>query len=463
MNITTLTVGAAIALLSSTAAQAVDTAMLLQRIDDLERRIEQAEAKGKPEFSFKGYARSGFLTDSSKNGVTGVAPYMTPAGKLGGPIGRLGVEPDKYLEMVFGSKVNHQSGAYSKYSVTVADGVSSNNDWTADDSSLNVRQLYVELGRLPSFASSDTFKDAVLWAGKRFDRDNFDVHFFDSDIVFLAGTGGGIYDIKPTKNWTSNLTLYVRNYDTTSEVQNYILTTNNTIGSWQIMLSGLSAVDNGGRVTGAAEEGAHLLLGYSMPDFFGFGDGSSKAGILFGQGLGAEPKNIGAESDVMKDAQSVRIYGFGVITLAQNWRLAPALLAQASNDYYNKGDDFSWGSFNLRLEHAITQNFQMDYEFTYQYQDLDTGLTAAEVAPGVKTKASGAFNKLTLAPTFNLDTSGGFFQRPVIRFLVSYLDWDNDLNNFNYGEALAEPDTFGQTGWGKTDHWLYGIQMEIWF
>jgi sucrose porin len=480
----TLSVSSAFAILSITAVQAADTDILLQRIDELEKRVEQAEiqarqtkavteemekaeAKGGPEFSFKGYARAGFLTDDTKNNIRGAGPYMTPAGKLGGPIGRLGVEPDKYLEMVFDSKVDHESGAYSKYRVMVSDGLSTNNDWTADESNLNVRQVFVELGNLSSFSNSDIFKDAELWAGKRFDRNNYDIHFFDSDIIFLAGTGGGIYDMKFSDDWTSHLTLYARNYGTiiptNDEVQSYTLTTNNFIGNWQVMLSGLSAADNNDRLADAAEDGAHMVLGYSMDNFYGFSEGFSKAGILLGQGLGAQPKIIGGEGDVTDDAQSVRIHTFGVTNLSKNWRIAPAFMAQTSEDYYRKGDDFTWWSFNLRLEQAFTQNFQMAYEFTYQDQDLDTGLTAAQVATGVKTKASGGFYKLTLAPTFNLDTSGGFFQRPAIRLLASYLDWDDDLNGFNYGSAQDEPGTFGATGWGESDHWLYGIQMEIWF
>jgi sucrose porin len=486
----------AFAMLSFTTVRAADIDLLLQRIDELEKRVEQAEkraeeaelkaqkteavtkemadgkvaktkTKGDPEFSFKGYARSGFLTDDSKHNVRGVGPYMTPAGRLGGPIGRLGVEPDTYLELVFESKIEHESGAYSKYSAMLADGVLTNNEWTADESNLNVRQVYAELGHLPSFANSDTFRDAVLWAGKRFDRNNYDIHFYDSDVIFLAGTGGGIYDMKPSRDWTSHLSLYARNFGTITptneEVQSYILTTNNFIGPWQIMLSVLSAADNNDRTAGAAQDGVHLLLGYSMDNFYGFSDGFSKAGILLGRGLGAQPKNLGAEGDVTHDAKSVRIHTFGVTNLSNNWRIAPAFMAQSSKDYYYKGDDFIWYSFNLRLEQAITQNFQMDYEFTYQYQDLDTGLTAAQVAPGVKTKASGGLYKLTLAPTFNLDTFSGFFQRPALRFLASYMDWDKDLNNFNYGEALDEPGTFSQTGWGGSDHWLYGVQMEIWF
>lgn len=504
MKKTAISASIALAVFACPTAQAVDANMLLEKMEQLERRVEQAERRAEqaerraeraeqrseqtevmtkeiaekstaamadsadgPEFSFHGYARAGFLTDDTGHNVNGVGPYMTPAGRLGSPIGRLGVEPDKYLEMVFDSKVNHESGAYSKYRVMVADGVLTNNDWTADESDLNVRQIFAELGNLPSFANSSMFKDSVLWAGKRFDRNNYDIHFFDSDIVFLAGTGAGIYDVKPGEDWTSHLTLYARNFGTITptndEVQSYILTTNNFFGPWQFMLSGMWAADNNDRTAGAAEDGIHMLFGGSRSDFYGFGEGSSNAGILFGTGLGAQPKVLGGEGDLMDDAQSVRLYTYGVHPLSDTWRIAPALMAQHSEDYFKKGDDHSWLSLNLRLEQAITQNFQMAYEMTYQYQDFDTGLTAADVAPGVKTSAKGDFFKFTLSPQFNLDTGGGFFQRPSLRAFVSYLAWDDDLNNFNYGAALDEPGTFSGTGWSGTDHWLFGVQMEIWY
>lgn len=437
----------------------------------------KAKAAGGPEFAFKGYARAGFLTDEESHGVKGVGPYMTPAGNLGGPIGRLGVEPDKYVEAVFDSKITHESGAYSKYRLMIADGVLTNNDWTADDSDLNVRQLFTELGNLQSFAGSSTFQDAVLWAGKRFDRNNFDIHFFDSDIIFLAGTGAGIYDVKPTENWSTSVTLYARNFGTieptNEEVQSYILTANNYVGPWQFMLSGLWAADNGDRkpipVTDAAESGVHLMLGYNQPNFYGYSQGFSKTGILYGQGLGAQVKVLGSQGDLTDDAQSVRVYTFGVTPINDHWRIAPAFMAQYSQDYYYKGDEYIWASLNLRLEQPITQNFLMAYEATYQYQNLDSGSNSpSRNDPTVKTQASGNVFKFTIAPTFNLDTAAGFFQRPALRGLISYLTWSDDLNGFNYGQPPnTDPqtgeNTFALTGWTGTDHWLFGLQMETWF
>ena len=450
--------------------QAKQADIQAQEVAAREAAAANSDAGG-PEFSFHGYARAGFLTDDSGHNVKGVGPYMTPAGNIGGPIGRLGVEPDKYVEAVFDSKITHESGAYSKYRVMIADGVRTNNDWTSDDSDLNVRQLFAEFGNLQSFSSSSIFRDAILWAGKRFDRNNFDIHFYDSDIIFLAGTGAGIYDVRPTENWLTNLTLYARNYGTidptNEEVQSYILSSNNYVGPWQFMLSGMWAASNNERVsipdTKAAESGGHILVGHSRPNFYGYSQGFSKTGILYGYGLGAEPKALGSKGDLTKNAQSVRVYTFGVTPINDHWRIAPALMAQYSKDYFYKGDKYNWVSLNLRLEQPITENFLMAYEASYQYQDLDAGSHTGQTDPDVKTKASGGVYKFTVSPTFNLDTGAGFFQRPALRGLITYLNWDDNLNNFNYGQAPSEPDEFASTTWDGTDHWLFGVQMETWF
>ena len=424
---------------------------------------ELAKPSEGPQLAYKAYARAGILADDEGNGVPGVGPYMTPVGRLGGPVGRLGVEPDKYLEVVLDSINEHESGAFSRYRVMIADGVFSNNDWTGGDNNLNVRQVFAEFGELPTFTGA--FSEAIIWAGKRFDRNNFDIHFFDSDIVFLAGTGAGIYDVKPTTNWSTNFSLYGRNFGqaelTEEEIQSYILTSNNYVGPWQIMGSVITAPDNSDRSEDAAENGVHLLLGHSRPDFYGLSEGFSKTGVLLGQGLGAEPKVIGGSGDLTDDASSVRFYSFGVTPISDNWRVAPAFMAQYSQDYFFDGDEYAWASFNLRFEHTITKNFLMAYEGTFQYQDLDSGPNTPDVGGDVKTEASGNFYKITIAPTFNLDTAGGFFERPALRGLISYLSWSDDLNGFNYG--LFDSDTFGTTPFSGTSQWLFGVQMETWF
>ncbi|HAO33361.1 MAG TPA: porin, partial [Candidatus Competibacteraceae bacterium] len=189
MRRTALSISIALSLMAGvTEVQAAGKSTLERRLADLERRIEQAETRAaraeararqaeekarqtdaqvqqveevqarqvaapaaKPgeatkEFSFKAYARAGALFDDNFNGVSGTGPYMSPAGRLGASVGRLGVEGDKYMEAMLQMKQTLPSGAYSRYFLMIADSVESNNDWTADDSKLNVRQLYAELG-----------------------------------------------------------------------------------------------------------------------------------------------------------------------------------------------------------------------------------------------------------------------------------------------------------------------------
>ena len=56
--------------------------------------------------------------------------------------------------------------------------------------------------------------------------------------------------------------------------------------------------------------------------------------------------------------------------LGGGWHIAPAVLAQSSKDRYVKGDSYEWATVNMRLIQELTQNFEMQYEGSYQYMDL---------------------------------------------------------------------------------------------
>lgn len=438
------------------ALEALEDSDVEQRLADVE-----AHAKGDLGLSLDAYARSGLLLDEHAKSAPG-GPYLTPAGGTGGAVGRLGNEPDTYVETTLNYKQRFDNGARSHYRMMLADSVTTSNDWTAEESNLNVRQAYVQFSELPSFTGA--FKDAKIWAGKRFDRDNFDIHWLDSDIIFLAGTGAGVYDIRLNDDWTSNVSLYGRSFSDfplvsrenpglTGSTDNLIFTLNNHIGDWQWMVNGLSANDNDQRDTGseasAADTGFHTMLAYHGDSFFGLGEGSFKAAALHGQGLGAEVKALGSDGNLLDDAKTTRLALYGTTYVAPDWRLAPAVLAQHSADRYAPGDSYDWATFNARLANELTENFEMQYEASYQWMDLDpkgyNGNSAVD----------GAYTKLTVAPTFK-PAVGGFWQRPEIRLFASWSDWDEELNGFASGDALGD-DTF--TG----GEWTFGTQMEIWF
>ncbi|MBJ7554492.1 carbohydrate porin [Marinomonas spartinae] len=461
---------------TSTSLQSLQTQIneLQARLNKTEKTAEQASDKASQakvaatkasddasSFEFHAYARAGLLMNNHGYGaatgdgkVIGTGPYMTAAGALGAPVGRLGLEDDNYVETDLIHKSVADNGTKSLYKIMIADGNRSSNDWTSSESQLNVRQIYTELSDISSFTGA--FKNATVWAGKRFDRDNFDIHFFDSDIVFLSGTGAGIYDVQLGDNWKSNFSIYGRDFGTdtsSNNIKNYIATMNNHIGPWQFMVSGMTSPGNDQRAstvsspTVRANSGIHTLFAYHGGSFYGVSKGFSKTGILLGKGLGAELKRIGADGDLNDKAKAVRFFTFGVANLNDTWKVAPAFMAEYSKDRIKTGDEFKWASLNVRLSEAFTDNFEMVYEGSYQYMDLNNGTSSA----------NGNFYKATIAPTLKMSTAGGFFARPELRFAVSYVNWSKELDNYTISlDNTAKPMGSG----GRT---LFALQMETWF
>jgi len=439
---------------------------------DVEERLARVErqASGEEGFSFNVYARSGLLLGEDRKSIDG-GPYVTPAGGLGGAVGRLGNEPDTYAEAILNYRMQFDNGAKAHYRTMLASGTTTSNDWDGD-SNLNVRQVYAEFSDLPSFTGA--FENASIWAGKRFDRDNFDIHWLDSDFIFLAGTGAGIYDVQLADNWRSNFSLYGRSFsdfpvnserpDDTGSTDSLILTANNYFGNWQWMVSGLSAADNDERfndlrtdddddiVISLGEPGAtsgfHTMVAYHGDSFFGLGEGNFKVALMHGQGLGAEVKGLGSDGNLTDDAQATRLGIYGTTYVAPRWRVAPAILAETSKDRYAEGDQYDWATLNVRLANEITQNFEMQYEASYQWMDLDPNGFDGRNA------VSGDFGKFTIAPTFKPQV-GGFWQRPEIRAFASYTDWSSELNDYGASSFGNEGFTGGQ--------WSFGVQTEVWF
>ncbi|MFQ3786103.1 carbohydrate porin [Halomonas sp. A29] len=428
--------------------------------DEVEERLAKVErqASGEEGFSFNVYARSGLLLGEDRKSIPG-GPYVTPAGGVGGAVGRLGNEDDTYAEAILNYRMQFDNGAKALYRTMLASGTTTSNDWD-DDSNLNVRQVYAEFSDLPSFTGA--FENASIWAGKRFDRDNFDIHWLDSDFIFLAGTGAGVYDMQLADSWRSNFSLYGRSFSDypvrpeypgdDGSTDSLILTSNNYFGNWQWMVNALSAADNDERDIGAgqtaADSGFHTMVAYHGDSFFGLGEGNFKVALLHGQGLGAEVKGLGSDGNLTDDAQATRLGIYGTTYLAPRWRIAPVLFGEVSKDRYVEGDDYKWLTLSARLANEITQNFEMQYEASYQYMDLDPNGYDGRNA------VSGDFGKFTIAPTFKPQV-GGFWQRPEIRAFASYTDWSSELNDYGTGAFGSDGFTGGQ--------WSFGVQTEVWF
>lgn len=96
-----LTAAVGVASLGLFAGQAHAQESVEERLSALEQQLAEVEphAKGEQGFSFNTYARSGLLLNSDGKSAPG-GPYLTPAGSVGGAVGRLGSEPDIYLEAI---------------------------------------------------------------------------------------------------------------------------------------------------------------------------------------------------------------------------------------------------------------------------------------------------------------------------------------------------------------------------
>lgn len=468
----------------SAAAQSLT---LEQRLAQLEEKIARDEQQQKEAsagttntFRFSGYARSGLLiNDKGRGGRAG--PAISPASSIGGDahIGRLGNEKDHYIELGFHNQTRFSNGSWANFKALLADGSSSPDPWVQNnDNNLNIRQVYVEMGDLPSFGGAA--QHASLWAGKRFDGDNFDLHFTDTDIVFLGGTGGGISNLQWNEQWRSDFSIYGRSfgdlgssrYDD-NNVQNLLLTSNQFYGNWQWMLTGMSANGNDelkGRAstTGSyalrsddtAKHGVFTMLAWHDKNrFYGLAPGSSTHAIQWGKGLGAETRQIGGDGDLTRNASALRLATFGVMPLSDRWSVAPSLLAQHSEDRYRKGDRYDWATINLRASQAITENFALQYEASWLYMDLKPNGRSYQDGGSIATynAVKGDVYKLTFAPTFKVGNINDMLVRPEIRLFATWMNWSKALDNY------ALNDDFGSAGFTAGGSWNFGVQAEVWF
>jgi len=452
----------------------------LERAEAAEDKAEEAVATAEAvreksneenDFNFHGYARSGFLFSDDLEGARVFNEGgLTPAGALGAFVGRLGVENDTYVEAALTQTFEGPDGGNGDFTVRLGD--SSFNKGTFESSGfpnidgddtlkLNVREAFSALRDLPSL-SGTIFEGATFWAGKRFDRDNFNIHSIDSDIVFLAGTGAGIYDIRLGAETTANVSIYAQEFGdaedqgVTTDVESYIATANIFHGPYQLMLNGVRGVGNDdvAEREALAENGFNGLVAYHADSFYGLLDGWSKHTFQGGVALGTELKDIGsgfAAQDLRKDSRAFRFATFGVGRVADDWRIFPAWMTEYSEDVFAQGDQFYWSAANLTVANEITRNFELNYDFSYHYNNLETG---------AGDDLTGHFFKATVAPTLKLNTKAGFFNRPELRLLASWIGFTDDMNEFNVREGDVES---GDTFIGRGGGFLVGAQMETWF
>ncbi|HBQ6586989.1 TPA: carbohydrate porin, partial [Klebsiella variicola subsp. variicola] len=414
------------------------------------------------------------LVNSHGKGARG-GPGISPASSLNGDahVGRLGNEKDNYAELSFGKKLTFNDGSWARFKTMLADGATNPDPWVQDNDShhLNIRQLYVEMGDFAEFTGP--LKRASIWAGKRFDRDNFDIHFTDSDIMFLGGTGGGINDVDWGSGLRGDYSVYARNFGdlgsdnyADNDIQNLLFTANHFYGNWQLMTTVMTAQGNDDlkdntsttgsyalRSDNTAKNGYYAMLAlHDKQQFYGLAPGVSESALQYGVGLGAEARQPGSDGDLTENAASLRFASYGILPLGKNWQLAPSVIAQHSEDRYRDGDRYDWATFNLRVSQGISAHFALLYEASWQYMDLNPNGRSYRYNDNVYQYQAvrGDFYKLTFAPTFKVGDVFDIKARPEIRFFVTWMNWDKDLDRY------AINDDFGSKGFTAGGTWNFG-------
>nr|VUD34563.1 maltoporin [Raoultella sp. NCTC 9187] len=242
------------------------------------------------------------------------------------------------MELSFGKKMTFSDGSWAHFKTMLADGATNPDPWVQDNDShhLNVRQLYVEMGGFADF--SGPFEKSSIWAGKRFDRDNFDIHFTDSDIMFLGGTGGGINDVSWGSHLRGDYSVYARNFGDLgsdnyedNDIQNLMFTANHFWNNWQLMTTAMTAQGNDSlkdntsttgsyalRSDNTAKNGYYAMLAYhDKQQFFGLAPGVSESALQYGGGLGAEARQPGSDGDLTENAKSLRFASYGILPLGE--------------------------------------------------------------------------------------------------------------------------------------------------
>lgn len=423
-----------------------------------------------------GYTRMG--VGRSSNGGEQVSFFMANTGgaPTNGPGYRLGNETDNYLELAVDVRAYEKGNTSFKLhfrptfrqfyqvrdSSADAGGNVDNSKVANPNQMVYLRETWGEATGI--FGNSGPFKDASLWAGRRFYMRQ-DLHIRDQWYWNNSGDGVGIENID-----FGALKLHYAyiQHDTGNLGSDWnngaILGTVNPYSQW---------VGGGGHtIVGSHDlrasdiklwEGASLTLGVQ------FNDARTKTGYE-----NEGNKNNGIQYNVMLNQSGIlggdnRVYAtWGNGSTYWNWYNPDV---KTENNWWHVMDIFyikpvsnlemqgvvqyrkqtgkgtmegttnAWTSVGVRPTYFFTKHFSLAYEVGFDKLKFDNEDEARKLL------------KNTIALQWSPQAS--FWSRPVIRLFVTRADWNKNANNWN----LIGEGQFGSSLQGLT----YGAQVEAWW
>ena len=423
-----------------------------------------------------GYTRAG--VGRSSNGGEQVAFFLANTGgsPTGGPGYRLGNETDNYLELAVDVRAYEKGNTNFKlhfrptfrqyYQVrdasTDAGGNVDNSKVANPNQQIYLRETWGEANGV--FGTTGAFKDASLWAGRRFYQ-RHDLHIRDQFYWNNSGDGLGIENIDLgfgklhyayIQHDTGNISSDWNNGSIRGTVNPYsgwVGGSGHTIvGSHDLRLSDIKLWTGGSLVLGLQYNDARSKTGtendgnknkgtqYSvMLNQAGFLGGDNRVYATYGNG---STFWNWYSPDVKTDNTWYHIIEAFYIKPVTNLEMQGTLQyrKQIGKDSM-LGNSNTWISAGVRPVYFLTKHFSVAYEVGLDKMKFDNETEARKLL------------KNTIALQWSPQAS--FWSRPVIRIFATRADWNKNANNWNkVGEGQ-----FGNALQGMT----FGAQVEAWW
>lgn len=444
---------------------------------------------GQDVFELHGYMRAG--TGRSSNGGEQATFYLpgTADSVTGGPGYRLGNETDNYLELAMDVRAYDKDGVTFKlhfrpsfrqyYSARDASSDAGGNVDGSMAANPN-QQVWLREGwgeAAGVLGNSSFFKDATLWAGRRFYQRQ-DLHIRDYWYWNNSGDGVGIENIdlgfgklhyayiqhdtgNVATNWSNNGTGSSWNPMGVLNTNVYTLNGKVAVGSHDLRLSDVSLWENSTFTFGIQYNEPHVRKDVAGP---GNNNVGRQYSILYTQSgiWGGDNKVYLTKGD---GSTFWNWYNPEISTKNNWWEVMDALYIQPNSHFgmqavaiYRKQDspnepggglfmgtsnstEAKWTSLGARPTWFITKHFSVAAEIGMDHLKFDGE------------SETRSLTKKTVALQWSPQSS--FWSRPQIRLFVTKANWNQVANNWGTIAGGA----FGTALDGTT----YGAQIEAWW
>ncbi|WP_406546057.1 carbohydrate porin, partial [Succinimonas sp.] len=393
----------------------------------------------------------------------------------------LGDECDSYAELSFAQDIYNKNNTKFDVHALVAYGTKEGNidrqgnSWQGVDAvggpwggqRMSIRELWS--GYTPA-------EGYTIWAGKRFYKRK-DIHILDLYYLNDSGYGTGIEDIDVGFGKASLAVVKWANDGDAANKDNHWRNVYKIDARWDAIPVGFGTLDasliyalpsvsdhqnknmgDGSRRGGQRDSGALLTLDHASNvngDSFGL---MNHLIFQFGTNgfsyVGAFKNHAGDNYTPDFDQQGIRLIDWGTFDMG-NFGLGYSLLWAHLNNGKKHSNGDTWTYDRSGWEWSIV--LRPEYKWTeYTRTTLELGLSQMKTTGWVTppTVKDPEVHKITLAQQF---TPGkGFWQRPAIRFYVSYIG----------GDQFADSWAVGYKAKNKNRHnfqYTFGSQVEAWW